>query len=85
MGSIGVIYILFEKSILSTKGSSRTAPTLDNLSKSILGIQVGLIALAMIVTRSSVTSIQSKSGLPFGNQVVGWTVLSKQRSLSVLR
>lgn len=31
----------------------------------------------MIVTRSSALSIQSKMGLPRGNQIVGWIVLSK--------
>lgn len=77
MGLVGVLYILFEKSILpSPKGSSQTPPTLDNISSSVLGTQVGLILLAMFVTKSSVTSIQSKQGLPLGNQVVGWIVLS---------
>ena len=83
MGLVGVLYILFAKSVLSSKtGNSRSAPTLENISKSIIGLQVGLIALAMIVTRSSVTSLQAKRGLPFGNQVVGWTVLSMQRALN---
>jgi phosphatidylinositol glycan class N len=56
---------------------------LDSLSRSILGIQVGLIVLAMIVTRSSVASIQAKRGLPVGNQVVGWVVLSTQKMAQV--
>ena len=79
MGLVGVLYLLFEKSILSSStGCSRSASTLANVSKSILGVQVGLIVLAMIVTRSSVASLQAKRGLPFGNQMVGWTVLSKR-------
>ena len=31
--------------------------------------------LSLIVTRSSVSALQSRQGLPFGNQIVGWTVL----------
>lgn len=76
MGLVGVLYIVFERSILSSATSSKQTPRiLDDLSRIILGIQIGLIGLAMVVTRSSVASIQSKRGLPFGNQVVGWTVL----------
>jgi len=79
---VGVLYILFEKSILSSpEGSTRTSPVLDSPSSSVLGVQIGLIILAMFVTKSSVTSIQSKRGLPFGNQVVGWIVLSTRHAL----
>lgn len=39
--------------------------------------QVGLIALAMLVTRSSVASLQTKQGLPLGTQAVGWITLGK--------
>jgi len=72
---VGVLYIFFEQSILSS-GGKNSSPTLDGLSSSILGVQVGLIVLAMVVTRSSVASLQAKTGLPTGNQVVGWVVLS---------
>lgn len=72
---VGVLYILFEKSILSSTTSSKQA-SLDGLSATLLGVQIGLIMLAMIVTRSSVASLQAKTGLPFGNQVVGWMILS---------
>lgn len=34
-----------------------------------------MVLLALIVTRSSATSLQARQGLPFGNQVVGWGVL----------
>jgi len=79
MGSVGVLYLLFEKSILSpTASRSQSSTTLDSLSRTILGIQVGLIVLAMVVTRSSVASIQAKQGLPLGNQVMGWMVLSME-------
>lgn len=39
--------------------------------------QVGLVALAMLVTRSSVASLQAKQGLPLGTQMVGWFTLGK--------
>ena len=76
---VGVLYILFEKSILSSTNSSKEA-SLDGLSGTLLGVQIGLIMLAMIVTRSSVASLQAKAGLPLGNQVVGWTILSMQKA-----
>lgn len=75
MLSIGVLYLLFEESILSSK-TSAPSPSIDSLSRGILGIQMGLIVLAMLVTRSSIASLQSRRGLPLGNQVVGWLVLS---------
>ena len=77
MALVGVLYLLFEKSILSDPTSNRqSSPALESLPRTILGIQVGLIALSMIVTSSSVASLQAKRGLPIGNQVVGWLVLS---------
>ena len=77
MGLVGVLYLLFEKNILSDPTSNtQSPPALDSLPRTILGVQVGLIALAMIVTSSSVASLQAKRGLPIGNQVVGWLVLS---------
>ena len=74
---VGVLYILFEKSILSSTTSGKQA-SLDGHSGTLLGIQIGLIMLAMIVTRSSVASLQARMGLPLGNQVVGWIILSMQ-------
>lgn len=32
----------------------------------------------MVVTRSSALSLQAKTGVPRGNQIVGWIVLSKR-------
>ncbi|KAL8818477.1 MAG: hypothetical protein Q9223_002883, partial [Gallowayella weberi] len=80
MASVGLLYLLFEKSILSASSSAEghlASPRADRLSRTILGTQIGLIMLAMVVTRSSVASLQAKRGLPLGNQVVGWLVLSK--------
>ena len=76
MVSVGLLYLLFEKSILASSSSGGLAsPTADSLSRNILGVQVGQIVLAMIVTRSSINSIQAKRGLPVGNQVIGWILL----------
>ena len=81
MTVVGVLYLLFETSLLATSASGGPKETPSGgLSRSIVGIQIGLIVLAMIVTRSSIKSIQAKKGLPAGNQVVGWLVLS-MRSL----
>ena len=76
---VGILYLLFENSVLADPKSTPHS-TLDSMTKMILGLQIGLIALAMIVTRSSVASLQAKRGLPLGNQVVGWFVLGKALS-----
>ena len=72
---VGVLYLLLEKSML--KGGRESSASLSNTTRLILGIQIGLIVLAMIVTQSSVASLQARRGLPLGNQVVGWLVLSQ--------
>ncbi|KAL8809872.1 MAG: hypothetical protein Q9200_003055, partial [Gallowayella weberi] len=87
MASVGLLYLLFEKSILSASSSAEghlASPRADRLSRTILGTQIGLIMLAMVVTRSSVASLQAKRGLPLGNQVVGWLVLIASLTLPFL-
>lgn len=76
MLSIGILYLLFSQRMTSFagEGSVATQSTIA-WSRIVIGAQVGLIMLAMIVTRSSIASIRAKHGLPIGNQVVGWTVL----------
>lgn len=81
---LGVLYIAFEKSLLSAVAPANdgpSSPKADGLSRAILGIQVGLIALAMLVTRSSVASLQAKHGLPLGTQLVGWFTLGESISI----
>ena len=80
---VGILYILFEKSILSSTTDGKQA-SLDGHSGTLLGVQVGLIMLAMIVTQSSVASLQAKKGLPLGNQVIGWTILSMLKTCSFI-
>ena len=77
MASVGVLYLLFETSILASRATGGSNKGVGRLSRSILGVQIGLIVLAMIVTSSSIRSLQAKRGLPVGNQVVGWFVLGK--------
>jgi hypothetical protein len=54
-----------------------SAADADGVSRVILGLQVGLVALAMLVTRLSVASLQTKQGLPLGTQIAGWATLGK--------
>ncbi|RPB28672.1 PigN-domain-containing protein [Terfezia boudieri ATCC MYA-4762] len=75
MVALGILYMIFGNSIVDPSSKSITADEQNWVSKAILGIQVGLIALSMVVTQSSVRSLQAKQGLPLGNQVVGWGLL----------
>ena len=78
MVMVGVLYLLFDRSLLSTPSrDGQLMSDLAGMSKTIIGVQIGLIMLAMIVTRSSVASLAARRGLPLGNQVTGWLVLSK--------
>lgn len=75
MFGTGLLYLLFEDTILG-QTKSRQSHTISNCgSRVIMGIQVGMVLLSLIVTRSSASSLQAKQGLPFGNQVVGWIVM----------
>lgn len=72
----GLIYLLFEDQITSRSKSSQASGSQANrVSRLLMGVQVGIIILTVVVTRSSVASLQAKEGLPLGNQVVGWIVL----------
>lgn len=109
----GLLYLIFERSILGQKRSSDPNSAVSSCgSRTIMGaqvwkpssmpitldspllrttssqtfhvfhfvtnsIQVGMILLALIVTRSSVASLQAKQGLPLGNQVLGWAILGE--------
>ncbi|KAJ5807112.1 glycosyl phosphatidyl inositol anchor synthesis [Penicillium riverlandense] len=71
----GVLYLLFEDAIIGHRGSSSQASLSSLGARIIMGSQIGMILLALVVTRSSVFSLQARQGLPFGNLVVGWFVL----------
>ncbi|KAJ5498356.1 GPI ethanolamine phosphate transferase 1 [Penicillium expansum] len=73
----GILYLLFEDAIIGHRDlESKEANAIGRVgSRIIMGIQLGMVLLAVIVTRSSVLSLQARQGLPFGNIVVGWVVL----------
>ena len=74
---VAILYLVFEQQIIPPpKDRDQASNRLDSVSRSILGVQAGLIMLAMIVTRSSIASLQARQGLSIGNQVLGWLVLS---------
>jgi GPI ethanolamine phosphate transferase 1 len=76
MAGTGTLYMLFEYTITSQSRSNRANSTsLDPVSRSVMGMQTGLILLAIIVTRSSIASLSTKKGLPLGSQVIGWFTL----------
>lgn len=78
MFAVGLVYLALEKSLLSSTKRSQAglaSTSADSLSRTIIGLQIGLILLAMLVTRSSVASLSARQGLPLGTQVVGWITL----------
>jgi phosphatidylinositol glycan class N len=62
---LGIFYLLWNN-------VWRNQTPTSSYSKTIFGLQIGLTALAIAVTRSSLGSLQAKQGLPLGNLVVGW-------------
>ena len=82
---VGVLYLVYEEQFTNTtKAEVRSVPASLEWPRVILGVQVGLILLSMVVTRSSIASLQAKQGLPLGNQIVGWIVLVSSLSLPFL-
>ncbi|KAL1898772.1 Glycosyl phosphatidyl inositol anchor synthesis [Sporothrix stenoceras] len=74
---IGIAYLVFEDTILNDFTAVKKATTAvakDPISEALLGAQIGLILLSMWVTRSSVISLQSKLGLPRGNQILALVI-----------
>ncbi|GAB1319051.1 Glycosyl phosphatidyl inositol anchor synthesis [Madurella fahalii] len=73
---VGILYLVLEDFVLSDFGWSEKPPASRNhVSRTLVGIQVGLTLLSIIITRSSALSLQARQGLPRGNQVMGWAVL----------
>lgn len=75
---IGLFYLSMEEYVLADFSWTRQAAQAKQSSligRTLAGVQIGLIVLSMLVTRSSVLSLQAKNGLPLGNQITGWIVL----------
>lgn len=79
MFAVGAFYLAFENRILSAGKSHTSAADAKNSlnSRLILSIQLGLVALSMIVTKSSIYYVQARQGLPLGVLVVGWATLGR--------
>lgn len=77
MVAVGALYLFFEKSILADAQSEDEPidPKLNEKSRILLSVQLGLVLLSMIVTKSSIGYIQARQGLPLGVLVVGWATL----------
>jgi phosphatidylinositol glycan class N len=77
---VGMVYLVFEAFILAdfTRSPKSSSPA-NHITRTVTGAQIGLIVLAVVITRSSSLSLQTKQGLPLGNQIMGWVVLSKCR------
>lgn len=80
MFMIGALYLFFERRLLAQDESGEgeiPGLALDHASRIMLSCQMGLVALAMIVTRSSAITLQARQGLGRGNIYVGWFTLGK--------
>jgi phosphatidylinositol glycan class N len=79
MAAIGIVYLVFEDYIIEQLPKTKkeeVAAGKPIVSRTVFGIQIGLVVLSMIVTRLSIDSIVSRQGLPIGTQIVGWLTLS---------
>lgn len=79
MFAVGAFYLAFEEKILAAQNShaSETHAQTSLKSRLILSVQLGLVALSMIVTNSSIHYVQARQGLPLGVLVVGWATLGQ--------
>lgn len=78
MVTVGVVYLICEDIILAEITSrSRVKPAKNHVARGLVGAQIGLVILAMLVTRHSALSLQARTGLPRGSQIVGWLTLSE--------
>lgn len=77
MFAIGATYLIFEKDILPKPraGDQSVNTLLGEMSRVILSVQLGLVLLSMIVTKSAIGYIQARQGLPLGVIFVGWITL----------
>ncbi len=74
---LGVLYLAFEDFVLGDFSWPDKPAAKNNVSRTLVGIQIGLTLLSMFITRSSALSLRAKLGLPAGNQIMGWIVLGE--------
>ncbi|KAK9235689.1 Phosphatidylinositolglycan class N-domain-containing protein [Lipomyces kononenkoae] len=79
MAAVGIVSMLWLARRSATGGHS-----ISTFTMTVLGLQLGLVILSMVVTYSTVKSLQARNGLPFGNQIVGWLVLGCSLALPLL-
>lgn len=78
MLAVGLLYMAFKALNDISSGDLEQAGTKTSIVSTIIyGAQTGLVALAMIVTRSSVVTLRAREGLGSGNLYVGWFTLCK--------
>lgn len=83
---VGIMYLIFEDFVLAefTWTTKSTPKKPNHVTRMLVGVQVGLTILSILITRSTVLSMQSKNGVPPGNQAVGWLVLGRARLASTV-
>ena len=75
---VGILYLALEDFVLADfSWTEKPVSPRNHYARTIVGTQVGLTLLSMVITRSSVLSLQAKEGLPRGNQVMGWAVFGE--------
>ncbi|ODQ56735.1 hypothetical protein WICANDRAFT_81570 [Wickerhamomyces anomalus NRRL Y-366-8] len=60
--------------ILQNSHSEKNFPTISSYTKNLINVQISLIALMTLVTNKSVSSLQSREGLPKSSQFLGWLI-----------
>lgn len=83
---VGIMYLIFEDFVLAefTWTTKSTPKKPNHVTRMLVGVQIGLTILSILITRSTVLSMQSKNGVPPGNQAVGWLVLGKTQLVSTV-
>jgi GPI ethanolamine phosphate transferase 1 len=71
----GLGYLALEDQITSQSRSGTANRQASLLSRILMGVQLGVLLLTIVVTHSSVLSMQAGKGLPLGNQVTSWVCL----------
>ncbi|KAK9367231.1 Phosphatidylinositolglycan class N-domain-containing protein [Lipomyces kononenkoae] len=80
MTAVGIVSMLW-----LARRSAAGGHSISTFTMIVLGLQLGLVVLSMVVTYSTVKSLQARNGLPFGNQIVGWLVLGTFANSELLK